>query len=50
MGAPLPKSNAGTVTQTPPATTTWTSESIMRLTPAEFKANAAAINAALRTP
>jgi hypothetical protein len=48
--APLPKSNAGTVTQTPPATTTWTSESIMRLTPAEFKANAAAINAALRTP
>jgi len=50
MGAPLPKSNAGTVTQTPPATTTWTPESIMRLTPAEFKANAAAINAALRTP
>jgi hypothetical protein len=48
--APLPKSNAGTVTQTPPATTTWTSESIMRLTPAEFKANAAAINAALRAP
>jgi hypothetical protein len=48
--APLPKSNAGTVTQTPPATTTWTSESIMRLTPAEFKANAAAISAALRTP
>ena len=48
IAAPLPKSNAGTVTQTPPATTTWTSESIMRLTPAEFKANAAAINAALR--
>jgi hypothetical protein len=48
--APLPKSNAGTVTQTPPATTTWTSESIMRLTPAEYKANAAAINAALRAP
>jgi hypothetical protein len=46
----MPKANAGTVTQTPPATTTWTSESIMRLTPAEFKANAAAINAALRAP
>ena len=50
VGAPLPKSNAGTVTQTPPATTTWTSESIMRLTPAEFKANQAAIQAALRAP
>jgi DNA repair exonuclease SbcCD ATPase subunit len=46
----LPKSNAGTVTQTPPATTTWTPEAIMRLTPAEYKANAAAIQAALRTP
>jgi hypothetical protein len=46
----LPKSNAGMVTQTPPATTTWTSEAIMRLTPAEFKANEAAIMAALRTP
>ena len=49
-GALLPKSNAGTVTQTPPATTTWTSEAIMRLTPAEYKANAAAIQAALRAP
>ena len=50
VGAPLPKSNAGTVTQTPPATTTWTPEAIMRLTPAEYKANAAAIQAAFRTP
>ena len=50
MGAPLPKSNAGTVTQTPPATTTWTPEAIMRLTPAEYKANSAAIQAAIRTP
>ena len=47
---PLPKSNAGAVMQTPPATTTWTPEAIMRLTPAEYKANAAAITAALRTP
>jgi hypothetical protein len=46
----MPKTNAGTVTQTPPATTTWTPESIMRLTPAEYKANAAAIQAAIRTP
>ena len=50
VGAPLPKSNAGTVTQTPPATTTWTPEAIMRLTPAEYKANSAAIQAAIRTP
>jgi hypothetical protein len=46
----MPKTNAGTVTQTPPATTAWTPESIMRLSPAEFKANAAAIKAALSTP
>jgi hypothetical protein len=46
----MPKANAGTVTQTPPATTTWTPESIMRLTPAEYKANAAAIKAAWSTP
>jgi len=46
----MPKANAGTVTQTPPATTAWTPESIMRLSPAEFKANAAAIKAALSAP
>lgn len=46
----MPKSNTGAVTQAPAQVQSWTAEAIMRMSPAEFRANRDAIMAATRTP
>ena len=46
---PSPRPSTGTVPQAPSEPSSWTAESIARLSPTEFKANREAIFAALRT-